>query len=76
MNLRYLQYLRLVIEHGSFAAAALAGGVSQPAISHGLRVSRQSTTPLRVVPEPIGAGRPTRLRARCSRAAAPRSRRR
>lgn len=37
MNLRYLQYLRLVIEHGSFAAAGRAGGVSQPAISHGLR---------------------------------------
>jgi len=37
MHLRYLQYLRLVIEHGSFAAAAQAGGVSQPAISHGMR---------------------------------------
>jgi DNA-binding transcriptional LysR family regulator len=47
MNLRYLQYLRLVIEHGSFAAAALAGGVSQPAISHGLRrLQEQFDTPL------------------------------
>jgi len=36
MNLRYLSYLGLVIEHGSFAAAARAGGVSQPAISHGM----------------------------------------
>jgi len=47
MNLRYLQYLRLVIEHGSFAAAALAGGVSQPAISHGMRqLQRKFDTPL------------------------------
>ena len=37
MHLRYLHYLRLVIDHGSFAAAARAGGVSQPAISHGMR---------------------------------------
>ncbi|CAN5283864.1 LysR substrate-binding domain-containing protein [soil metagenome] len=37
MNLRYLHYLRLVIEHGSFGAAAQAGGVSQPAITHGMR---------------------------------------
>lgn len=41
MNLRYLQYLRLVIERGSFAAAAQAGGVSQPAISHGMRKLQQ-----------------------------------
>jgi DNA-binding transcriptional LysR family regulator len=47
MNLRYLQYLRLVIEHGSFAEAARAGGVSQPAISHGMtRLQRQFDTPL------------------------------
>lgn len=47
MNLRYLQYLRLVIEHGSFAAAARAGGVSQPAISHGMKqLQRQFDTPL------------------------------
>jgi len=47
MNLRYLQYLRLVVEHGSFAAAALAGGVSQPAISHGMRqLQRGFDTPL------------------------------
>lgn len=37
MNLRYLHYLRLVIEHGSFEAAARAAGVTQPAISNGLR---------------------------------------
>jgi len=47
MNLRYLQYLRLVIEHGSFAEAARAGGVSQPAISHGMtQLQRQFDTPL------------------------------
>ncbi|MDR7152654.1 DNA-binding transcriptional LysR family regulator [Hydrogenophaga palleronii] len=47
MNLRYLQYLRLVIEHGSFAAAASAGGVSQPAISHGMRqLQKLFDTPL------------------------------
>lgn len=47
MNLRYLHYLRLVIEHGSFAAAARAGGVSQPAISHGMRqLQRAFDTPL------------------------------
>jgi len=47
MHLRYLQYLRLVIEHGSFAAAAQAGGVSQPAISHGMRqLQRLFDTPL------------------------------
>jgi DNA-binding transcriptional LysR family regulator len=47
MNVRYLQYLRLVIEHGSFAAAALAAGVSQPAISFGLRQLQQEfDTPL------------------------------
>jgi DNA-binding transcriptional LysR family regulator len=47
MNLRYLQYLRLVIEHGSFEAAARACGVSQPAISHGMRqLQRQFDTPL------------------------------
>ncbi|SFD75076.1 LysR family transcriptional regulator [Paracidovorax konjaci] len=36
MYLRHLEYLRAVIEHGSFAAAARACGVSQPAISHGM----------------------------------------
>lgn len=41
MNLRYLHYLRLVIEHGSFAAAAQVSGVSQPAISHGMRQLQQ-----------------------------------
>lgn len=38
MYLRYLQYLQSVIEHGSFALAAQACGVSQPAISHGMKV--------------------------------------
>ncbi|RYF64513.1 MAG: LysR family transcriptional regulator, partial [Comamonadaceae bacterium] len=42
MHLRYLHYLRLVVEHGSFAAAALAGGVTQPAISHGIRQLQRS----------------------------------
>lgn len=37
MHLRYLHYLRLVIDHGSFSAAGRAGGVTQPAISHGLQ---------------------------------------
>ena len=47
MNLRYLRYLGLVIEHGSFAAAARAGGVSQPAISHGMKqLQRQFDKPL------------------------------
>lgn len=47
MNLRYLHYLRLVIEHGSFAAAARAGGVSQPAVSHGIKqLQRQFDAPL------------------------------
>ena len=47
MKLRYLRYLGLVIEHGSFAAAARAGGVSQPAISHGMKqLQRQFDTPL------------------------------
>jgi DNA-binding transcriptional LysR family regulator len=38
MYLPHLAYLRAVIEHGSFADAARACGVSQPAVSHGLRV--------------------------------------
>ncbi len=37
MYLRHLDYLRLVIAHGSFAAAARAAGVTQPAISHGMQ---------------------------------------
>lgn len=37
MYLRHLEYLRLVIEQGSFAAAAQACGVTQPAISHGMK---------------------------------------
>lgn len=39
-------------------------------------VSCQATTPLRMVLEPMRAGRPTRCRYRCSRAAAPCNRRR
>jgi DNA-binding transcriptional LysR family regulator len=47
MYLRYLHYLRLVIDHGSFAAAARAAGVSQPAISHGMaQLQRRFDTPL------------------------------
>jgi DNA-binding transcriptional LysR family regulator len=38
MYLPHLAYLRAVIEHGSFAAAARACGVSQPAVSHGMRM--------------------------------------
>lgn len=37
MYLRHLHYLEAVIEHGSFAAAAQACGVSQPAISQGMK---------------------------------------
>ncbi len=37
MYLRYLQYLHAVVEKGSFALAAKACGVSQPAISHGMK---------------------------------------
>ena len=33
MNLRQLEYLQLIVEKGSFAAAAQAAGVSQPAVS-------------------------------------------
>jgi DNA-binding transcriptional LysR family regulator len=47
MYLRHLQYLRLVIQHGSFAAAAQASGVSQPAISHGMKqLQRHYAAPL------------------------------
>lgn len=37
MNLTPLRYLRLVVEHGTFAAAAAAAGVSQPAVSQALQ---------------------------------------
>lgn len=37
MNLRQLHYLQLIVEKGSFAAAAQAAGVSQPAISQAIR---------------------------------------
>ena len=37
MYLRYLQYLHAIVEQGSFALAANACGVSQPAISHGMK---------------------------------------
>ena len=37
MYLRYLQYLHAIVEKGSFALAANACGVSQPAISHGMK---------------------------------------
>jgi DNA-binding transcriptional LysR family regulator len=49
MYIRYLEYLRRVVEHGSFAAAAQAVGVSQPAISHGIRqLQRHFASPLLV----------------------------
>lgn len=49
MYIRYLEYLRRVVEHGSFAAAAQAVGVSQPAISHGIRqLQRHFSSPLLV----------------------------
>lgn len=37
MYLRHLRYLQAVIEHGSFTGAARACGVSQPAISQGMK---------------------------------------
>ncbi|MDR6767166.1 DNA-binding transcriptional LysR family regulator [Acidovorax delafieldii] len=37
MYLRYLKYLHAIVEQGSFALAANACGVSQPAISHGMK---------------------------------------
>lgn len=37
MYFRWLHYLRLVIAHGSFATAAQAAGVTQPAISYGMK---------------------------------------
>lgn len=38
MDLRHLRYLRLCVELGSFSAAAHAAGVTQPAVSHGIKV--------------------------------------
>lgn len=47
MYLHYLQYLKMVIDLGSFSAAAQACGVSQPAVSHGLKqLQRQFEEPL------------------------------
>src|SRR5690554_6687927 len=37
MHLRQLRYLRLILEHGSFAAAARAAGISQSAISQAMQ---------------------------------------
>lgn len=49
MYLRYLHYLQAVIEQGSFARAAQACGVSQPAISQGMKaLQAQFDTPLLV----------------------------
>lgn len=60
MYLRHLQYLQAVIEHGSFAAAAQACGVSQPAISQGMKALQAGfSAPLwlkegrRLVPTPL-----------------------
>jgi DNA-binding transcriptional LysR family regulator len=47
MDLRKLGYLRLVIAHGSFAAAARAAGVSQPAITQAMQsLEREAGAPL------------------------------
>ena len=49
MYLRYLHYLQSVIDQGSFARAAQACGVSQPAISQGMKaLQAQFDTPLLV----------------------------
>lgn len=60
MYLRHLHYLQAVIEHGSFAGAARACGVSQPAISQGMKaLQARFSTPLwvkegrRYVPTPL-----------------------
>ena len=70
MNLRYLHYLQLVVEHGGFGAAARAAGVSQPAVSHAMQVlARELGTPLFIR---VGRGRqPTEAAlnaARCAQA--------
>lgn len=41
MHLRHLRYLQLVVEKGSFASAAEAAGVSQPAITMAMRSLEQ-----------------------------------
>jgi LysR family transcriptional regulator of abg operon len=41
MHLRHLRYLQLVVERGSFASAAEAAGVSQPAITMAMRSLEQ-----------------------------------
>lgn len=47
MNLRHLAYLRLVVEHGGFGAAAREAGVSQPAISQAMQaLAREVGSPL------------------------------
>lgn len=49
MYLRYLQYLHAIVEKSSFALAANACGVSQPAISHGMKaLQAHFTQPLLV----------------------------
>lgn len=53
MYFAHLNYLRLVIEHGSFASAARAAGVSQPAISYAMKQLQQQFS----VPLLIRAGR-------------------
>lgn len=60
MYLRHLHYLQAVIEHGSFAGAAQACGVSQPAISQGMKaLQARLSAPLwvkqgrRLVPTPL-----------------------
>jgi LysR family transcriptional regulator, regulator of abg operon len=42
MRLQHLRYLQLVVERGSFAAAAEAAGVSQPAITMAMQSLEQA----------------------------------
>lgn len=82
MDLAHLDYLRLVIEHGSFTAAARAAGRTQPAVSHAMRQLQQSfDVPLftragrRLIPTPMAvqlASRSARLVREMQVIAAPR----
>lgn len=47
MNLRHLRYLRLIVQEGSFSAAARVMGVSQPAVTQAMKaLERELGTPL------------------------------
>ena len=41
MNTRHLEFLRLVVNRGSFAKAAESAGVSQPAVTLAIRALEQ-----------------------------------